>query len=63
MCPWLRLLYESPSGNEVDGSPLAASNAPRDEAVASEAKLCVANACFKHDILRIVLSDRDAPLE
>ena len=57
------LLYEAPGGNLVDGLPPAASNAPGVEGVSLKANKCMARPVFKPDVLRILLSDFDAPLE
>ena len=50
-----------PSGNLVDGLPLVAHNATGGEGRPVGAKLCVANAVFKHDVLRIHVSDLNHP--
>ena len=60
------LLYGSPSGNQVDGLPLVAHRVimrAGDQHRQLGAKLWVANACFKHDVLRIPSSHHDAELE
>ena len=57
------LLYESPSGNLVDGLPLAARNATKKEGPALGANICMASGVFKRDVLTIHLSELDAPVE
>ena len=48
-----------PGGNQVDSLPPAPSNASREEHRQLGANIFMAKACFKHDVLRIVLSDLD----
>ena len=52
-----------PGGNQVDGLPPDAHNAPRVEGLSLEANKYMATAVFRRDMLRILLSDFDAPLE
>ena len=56
----------SPSGNLVGGLPLVAHRVimrAGEEHPHSGPKLCVARTGFKHDMLRIYLSDHDAELD
>ena len=56
------LLYELELLNGSSGA-LRVIMRPETEQPRWGPELCMARAGFKHDILRIVLSDRDAPLE
>ena len=52
-----------PSGNLVDGLPLVEHNGAGKVGVNKEANIFMASGPFKHDVLRIHLSDLDAGLE
>ena len=56
-------LRRSTGGNLVDGLPPAVNNTPGVEGVSLKANKCMARPVFKPDVLRILLSEFDAPLE